>query len=84
MIETLLLVCSGLIGGFLILLKKNKDLESDKKLNDVKVEDAKLETKQNIIKEEKKALEKELKKIDSSKKEELNDKDIEEFWKKRQ
>jgi len=80
MIQILLLIGSALIGGILILFKKNKELESDKKLNDIKVEDAKLETKQEILQEEKQRLVSELKQADKPKKD-LSDSQIEDFWK---
>ena len=81
MIQSLLVICSALLGGLFVLLKKNKDLESDKKLNDIKIEDVKLEAEQENIQEEKKKLEKQLKNLEKSKEEDVDD--IEKFWKDR-
>jgi hypothetical protein len=67
-------------GAILVLLKKLGKLESDKRLNDIKVEDVKLEEKQNQVKEEKQELKQQLAEIDDQKSESLSDEGIEKFW----
>jgi|688.fasta_scaffold274830_2 septal ring factor EnvC (AmiA/AmiB activator) len=81
MIEFLIGLLTALIGAVFVLLKHNDKLKSDKKLNDVKVEDAKLETKQEAIQEKKKELKTQLKELDNAPKEDLSDEEIENFWK---
>jgi septal ring factor EnvC (AmiA/AmiB activator) len=66
-------------GAILLLLNQNKKLKSDKKLSDLKAEDAKLEGSQTSVKEEKDKLKKELNA--PVKQEELSDSQIEDFWK---
>lgn len=81
MIEFIIGLFTALIGAVFVLLKHNKKLKSDKKLNDIKVEDAKLETKQEAIQEKKKELKDELKELDKAPKQDLSDTEIEDFWK---
>ena len=68
------------MGGVIFtLLKANGNLRSKNKLKDLEVADTKLETEQAQIKREKQKLKKEL--GDPHKiKENLSDKEIEEFW----
>lgn len=81
MIEVIFGLITALIGAVFYLLNENGKLKSDKKLNDIKVEDAKLETKQEAIQEKKKELKDELKELDKAPKEDLSDGEIEDFWK---
>jgi septal ring factor EnvC (AmiA/AmiB activator) len=78
--EALLGIIITLGGALLLLMLKNEKLESDKKLNDIAVADAKLETKQEIIKEQKAELQEELVKVEPAK--DLSDKEIEDYWNK--
>lgn len=78
--EALLGIIITLGGALLLLMRKNEKLESDKKLNDIAVADAKLETKQEIIKEQKAELQEELVKVEPAK--DLSDKEIEDYWNK--
>ena len=73
----------GLIGAVAILLRRNRDLESDNKLNEIKVEDAKLETKQDFIVQQKKELERTLDDISKIQSEDLSDEEIVEYWSKK-
>jgi hypothetical protein len=75
------LVILGLMGGAIVaLLHKLRKLESDKKLNDISVEDSKQEEKQSQVQEEKAVLKKELEKIDQQKASDLSDEEIEKYW----
>lgn len=67
-------------GAILALLKQIGKLQSDKKLNDIAVEDAKQEQKQEQVQEEKANLKEELAKVEDIKAEDLSDKEIEAFW----
>jgi septal ring factor EnvC (AmiA/AmiB activator) len=78
--EILFGIIAALGGVLLLLVKKNDKLESDKKLNDIAVADAKLETKQEAIQEQKAQLEKELNKVEQAKP--LSDKEVEDYWNK--
>ena len=73
----------GLIGAVAILLRRNRDLESDNRLNEIKVEDAKLETKQDFIVQQKKELERTLDDISKIQSEDLSDEEIVEYWSKK-
>jgi uncharacterized protein YlxW (UPF0749 family) len=73
----ILLVILG--GALLFLLKKNKDLRSDKKLDDLKNKDSILEKEQKDIKLEKEKLKKEIDALDKASKD-LSTEEIEEFW----
>lgn len=76
-----ILVVLGLLGGAIVaLLHKLRKLESDKKLNDITVEDAKQEQQQVQVQEEKDSLKKELAKVDEQKAADLSDEDIEKYW----
>jgi len=79
-LDVLFGIIFALGGALLLLIKKNNKLESDKKLNDVAVADAKLETKQEAIQEQKVQLEKELEEVEQAKP--LSDKEIEDYWNK--
>ena len=82
MIETLFGALSFLIVSVVFLLKKNEKLESEKKLNDIKIKDAKLEVEQNNLQEDKAALKKELKELDTKKSHTyLSNKEIEDLIK---
>lgn len=81
MIEFVIGLFTALIGAVFVLLKHNDKLKSDKKLNDIKVEDAKFQTKQEVIQEQKQELKNQLKELDKVPKEELTDEEIEDFWK---
>jgi hypothetical protein len=71
----------ALMGGTIfVLLKQVGKLSSDKKLNDIKVADTKLEEKQAQVQEVKSKLQDELKKVDEQKAAELSDNDIEKHW----
>lgn len=82
MTEILIALATGVGAAILLIIKENKKLKSDKKLNDIKVEDAKLETKQESIKASKKELDKFLKEIDKEVMKDLSDKEVEDYWNK--
>jgi uncharacterized membrane protein len=67
-------------GAILALLRQIAKLQSDKKLSDIKVADAKLEEKQINIQEEKTKLKEELQKVEEKKSENLSDTEIEKYW----
>lgn len=73
-----LIVAMG--GGIFYLFTQNNKLKSDKKLSDVEIENAKLETKQGIASEQAKVLTEMLDKI---KPEDVPNESAEDFWKKR-
>lgn len=80
--EIILGIFLAMGGAILALLKVNKNLRSKNKLKDLEVADSKLEVEQSHVKKQKEALKKELANP-KIKKEELSDKEIEEFWKQR-
>lgn len=82
MTEILIALATGVGAAILLIIKENKKLKSDKKLSDIKVEDAKLETKQEAIKTSKKELDNFLKEVDKKVLKDLSDKEIEEYWNK--
>jgi hypothetical protein len=82
MSEILLALATGVGAAIFLIIKQNQKLKSDKKLHDIEVEDAKLETKQESVKENKKKLNKHLEDIDKQVMKDLSDKEIEDFWNK--
>jgi hypothetical protein len=78
--EFILGILAVMGGAILMLLKKNKKLESDKTLSDIKVKDATLETEQSNLKKDKEELKKELVAIEKEVQPELSDSEIEKFW----
>lgn len=66
--------------ALLALIKTNKNLRSKDKLRDLEMADSKLEAEQNSIKKQKDDLKKELANPKVNK-EQLTDKEIEDFWK---
>jgi len=82
MTEILLALATGVGAAIFLIIKQNSKLKSDKKLHDIEVEDAKLETNQQTIKASKKELDKFLKEVDKKVMKDLSDKEIEEYWNK--
>jgi|694.fasta_scaffold114932_5 hypothetical protein len=82
MTEILIALATGVGAAILLIIKENKKLKSDKKIHDIEVKDAKLETKQEAIKQSKKELDKFLKEVDKTVMKDLSDKDIEDYWNK--
>jgi hypothetical protein len=66
--------------ALLALIKTNNNLRSKDKLKDLEIADTKLQAEQDTIKKQKDDLKKELENP-KIKKEQLTDKEIEEFWK---
>lgn len=81
MIEVIVGMVTVLVGAVIYLLDQNKNLKSDKKLSDIKVEDATLKTKQEQLATSKSDLKKQLKELDKHVSEDLTDKEVEDFWK---
>jgi hypothetical protein len=82
MSEILLALATGVGAAIFLIIKQNSKLKSDKKLHDIEVEDAKLETNQETIKTSKKELDKFLKEVDKKVMKDLSDKEIEDYWNK--
>jgi hypothetical protein len=78
--EIILGIITLMGGAIIVLLKKLSKIESDKKLTDIAIQDAKQEESQAQVRQEKDVLKKELKKIDEQKAEDLSDEDIEKYW----
>jgi len=78
--EIILGIITLMGGAIIVLLKKLSKIESDKKLTDIAIQDAKQEESQAQARQEKDVLKKELKKIDEQKAEDLSDEDIEKYW----
>ena len=83
MINALLGILAAVGALLMVLIKKNRKLESDKKLSDIAVADAKLETQSSALNHQKDSLKEELSKLDKALPEEVSDGDIEKFWEKR-
>ena len=82
MSEILLALATGVGAAIFLIIKQNSKLKSDKKLHDIEVEDAKLETNQETIKTSKKELDKFLKEVDKKVMKDLSDREIEDYWNK--
>jgi septal ring factor EnvC (AmiA/AmiB activator) len=82
MSEILLALATGVGAAIFLIIKQNSKLKSEKKLHDIEVEDAKLETNQETIKTSKKQLDKFLKEVDKQVMKDLSDKEIEDYWNK--
>lgn len=72
----------SLCGIVLVLFRQNQSLRSENKLNNLKIEDSKLEERQENIKKQKEVIEKNLQKLGEEKSEFLDDKQIVEYWNK--
>lgn len=83
MLEIILSCLVGALAGLFVIVKENRKLKRDKKLHDIQVEDAKLETSQEQVKETKQALKKKMKELDESQASDLSDKEIEDYWNKK-
>ena len=81
MIHILMAVTTGVVAAFLLILKQNSKLKSDKKLHDIEVKDIELKTQQESIQTEKEKIKEDLKSIEVIK--DMSEDDIESFWKDR-
>jgi hypothetical protein len=74
-------IITVLVGGVLYLFNQNQKLKSNEKISETKIEDAKLETKQDVIVEKISEVKSDLSKLTEQP---VNDKQTaEDFWSKR-
>lgn len=83
MLEIVLSCLAGVTAALLVIYRENGKLKRDKKIHDAEVEDARLETKQEQVKNDKAVLKKKLKELDNSQAPSLEDKEIENYWNKK-
>ena len=83
MLEIVLSCLAGVTAALLVIYRENGKLKRDKKIHDAEVEDARLETKQEQVKNDKAVVKKKLKELDNSQAPSLEDKEIENYWNKK-
>lgn len=83
MIGILLSILTGVLAAIFVIKKENEKLKNKEKLHELEVEDAKLETIQVSIEQEKDTVAKQLEELDKVQAPSLEDSEIENYWNKK-